>query len=218
MRKGLMLFPIFSLLVLMIFPAYAAVDSVSLEKSFYINEESFVFVGVEELGKKLVSVVIRGPGGNFIDIVSATSDSNGQFSTFPRSVESIFTIRGTYNATAFTDQQSDGISIQLDYDGDKLVEKEDFVLTLKTIPDKTVTEGKTLSFSVSVIDSSLDGLTYSLEKNPPSGASINSDSGKFIWTPTTAQGNTNGIQYNFDIVVEKGIQKDLQLGELNLIF
>ncbi|MCH7758223.1 MAG: hypothetical protein IIA19_07125 [Thaumarchaeota archaeon] len=208
MRKGLMLFPIFSLLVLMIFPAYAAVDSVSLEKSFYTNEESFVFVGVEELGKKLVSVVIRGPGGNFIDIVSATSDSNGQFSTFPRSVESIFTIRGTYNATAFTDQQSDGISIQLDYDGDKLVEKEDFVLTLKTIPDKTVTEGKTLSFSVSVTDSSLDGLTYSLEKNPPSGASINSDSGKFIWTPTTAQGNTNGIQYNFDIVVEKGTQKD----------
>ncbi len=204
-----MLLPIFSLVVLMIFPAYAAVDSVSLEKVFYTNEESFVFVGIESVGKKSVSVVIRGPGGNFVDILSApVSDSDGSFSTIPRVVESFFKIKGTYNATAFTDLQSEGISIQLEYDGNKVVEKEDYVLTLRTILDKTVTEGKTLSFTVSVTERSLDKLTYSLEKNPPSGALIDPDSGKFIWTPTTAQGSVNGIQYNFDIVVEKGIQKD----------
>jgi len=211
MRKGLMLFPIFSLLVLMIFPAYAAVDSVSLEKSFYTNEELLIFVGVEDAGKKSVFVIIRGPGGNYVGMFSdPASDNDGSFSTIPRSLESFFTIRGLYNATAFTDDQNEknGLTIQLEYDGDKVFEKEDFVLTLKTIADKIVTEGKTLSFSVSVIDSSLDELTYSLEKNPPSGASINSDSGKFIWTPTTAQGNINGIQYNFDIVVQKGSQKD----------
>ena len=32
--------------------------------------------------------------------------------------------------------------------------------------------------------------------------------GQFTWTPSAAQGNVNGIQYNFDIVVEKGAQKD----------
>jgi len=211
MRKGLMLFPIFSLVVLMIFPAYAAVDSVSLEKAFYTNEESLIFVGVEDAGKKSVFVIVRGPGGDYIGMFSdPASDNDGSFSTIPRSVESFFKIRGTYNATAFTDDQNekDGLTIKLEYDGDKIAEVADYVLTLKTIPDKTVTEGKTLSFTVSVTDRSLDKLTYSLEKNPPSGASIDQDSGKFIWTPTAAQGNTNGIQYNFDIVVEKGIQKD----------
>jgi len=204
-----MFFSVFSLIVLMIFPAYAAVDSVSLEKSFYTNEESIVFVGVEESGKKSVFVVIRGPSGKYIDIVAAPlSDIDGQFSTFPRAVEKLFTSKGTYNATAFTDQQSDGISIQLEYDGNKVIEVEDFVLTLRTIADKTITEGKTLSFSVSVTDSSLDNLIFSLEKNPPAGASINPNTGQFIWTPSAAHGNANGILYNFDIVVEKGAQKD----------
>ncbi len=204
-----MFFSIFSLIFLMIFPAYAAVDSVSLEKAFYTNEESFVLVGIESIGKKSVSVVIRGPGGNFIDILSASvSDSDGQFSTFPRLVEKVFRTQGTYNATAFTDQQSEGISIQLEYDGNKVTEVQNFVLTLRTIADKTITEGKTLSFSVSITDSSLDNLIFSLEKNPPGGASINPDTGQFTWTPSTSHGNANGILYNFDIVVEKGAQKD----------
>ena len=100
-----------------------------------------------------------------------------------------------------------GISIDLEYDGNKVTERETFVLTLRSIADKTVTEGKTLSFSVSVTDSSLDKLTFSLEKNPPAGASINPNTGQFTWTPLASHGNTNGIQYNFDIVVEKRISK-----------
>jgi hypothetical protein len=40
MLRNLMIFSVFSLVVLMIFPAYAAVESVSLEKSFYTDEES----------------------------------------------------------------------------------------------------------------------------------------------------------------------------------
>jgi len=211
MLQNLMFFSIFLLIVLMIFPAYAAVDSVSLEKAFYTNEELLTFVGVEDAGKKMVFVIVHGPGGDYIGMFSdPASDNDGSFSTIPRSVESFFKIRGLYNATAFSDDQKekDGLTIQLEYDGDKIAEVADYVLTLKTIPDKTVTEEKTLSFTVSVTDRSIDRLTYSLEKNPPSGASIDPDSGKFIWTPSAAQGNINGIQYNLDIVVEKGIQKD----------
>ena len=206
-----MFFSVFSLVFLMIFPAYAAVESVSLEKSFYTDEESMVFVGVEDTGKKSVFIVIRGPGGNYIDMVSdPASDNDGSFSTFPRAVEKFFTSGGTYNATAFTDDQKekDGISILLEYDGNKVAEVADYVLSLKTIADRTVTEGKTISFSASVTDSSLDKLTFSLDKNPPIGASIDPKTGQFIWTPSASQGNANGIQYNFDIVVEKGAQKD----------
>jgi len=206
-----MFFSVFSLIVLMIFPAYAAVESVSFEKSFYTNEEPMVFVGVEETGRQSVFVVIRGPSGNYVGMIAdPLSDDDGSFSTIPRAVEKFFTSKGSYNATAFTDDQNEknGISIQLEYDGNKVIEVEDFVLTLRTIADKTITEGKTLSFSVSVTDSSLDNLIFSLEKNPPSGASINPNTGQFIWTPSASHGNTNGILYNFDIVVEKGSQKD----------
>jgi hypothetical protein len=211
MLKNLMLFSVFSLVVLMIFPAYAAVDSVSLEKAFYTNEELMTFVGVEETGKKSVFVVVRGPGGDYVGMFSdPASDADGLFSTIARPVENFFKSRGTYNATAFTDDQNekDGLTIQLEYDGDKIAEVQDYVLSMRSIADKTITEGKTLSFSVSVTDSSLDKLIFSLEKNPPSGASINSNTGQFTWTPSAAQGSANGIQYNFDIVVEKGAQKD----------
>ncbi|MDH3277015.1 MAG: Ig domain-containing protein, partial [Nitrosopumilus sp.] len=207
----LFLFSVFSLVVLMIFPAYAAVDSFSLEKPFYTNEESFVFVGKEDTGKQSVFVVIHGPGGQYMNMASdPDSDNDGQFSTIPRVVEDFFKSSGIYNATAFTGDQTkeDGISILLQYDGNKVFEKEDFVLSLKPIPDRTVTEGESISFTADVTDSALDNLVFSLDKNPPPGTSINPSTGQFTWTPTATQGNPNGILYSFDIVVEKGAQRD----------
>ena len=201
----------FLLVISMIIPVYAAVQSVSLEKGFYTNEESLVFVGEEQEGKKSVFVIIRGPGGDFIGMVSdPASDNDGLFSTIPRQVDVFFETRGTYNATAFTDDQkeSEGVSIELEYDGNRVSQHEDFVLTLKPIEDKTITKGQTLSFKAAVTDSSLDRLFFSLEKNPPSGASINNSTGQFTWTPSASQGNAVGVQYNFDIVVERGAQKD----------
>ncbi|MFZ9006178.1 MAG: Ig domain-containing protein, partial [Nitrosopumilaceae archaeon] len=210
MLRNLTVFSVFSLVILMIFPAYAAVESINFEKSFYTDEENFTFVGIADGGSS-VFVIIHGPGGGFAGMASdPVIDGDGSFATIPRPVDNFFKSSGTYNATAFTDDQKEeeGISFLLEYDGTKVTEQEDFVLTLRSIPDKTVTEGKTLSFTVSVTDSSLDNLIFSLDKNPPSGASIGSDTGKFTWTPTTAQGNANGVQYSFDIVVEKGSQKD----------
>ena len=134
MLKKLMIFSVFSLVVLMIFPAYAAVNSVSLEKSFYTDEELLTFVGIEETGKKSVFVVIRGPGGDYVGMFSdPASDADGAFSTISRPVENFFKSSGTYNATAFTDDQNekDGLTIFLKYDGTKVSEVEDFVLTLK---------------------------------------------------------------------------------------
>ena len=151
MMRDLMVFSVFSLVILMVLPAYASVQSFSLEKSFYTDEESFVFVGVEDEGSTQVYVIIRGPSGNFIDMASdPASDPDGNFETFARPVEKFFSSSGTYNATAFSgdEKEEDGISITLIYDGSKLFEEEEFVLSLKTISDKTITEGKTLSFTV----------------------------------------------------------------------
>jgi hypothetical protein len=211
--QQLLLFSVFSLVILMIFPAYAAVESISLEEPFYTDEQQFVFVGVEDTGNQPVFVVIRGPSGDYIDMASdPSSDKDGFFSTLKRDVEKFFRSSGIYNATAFAGDQKekDGMSILLQYDGNKVFLKEDFVLSLKPIPDRTVTEGEQISFNVELTDSSLDDLVYSLAKNPPSGASIDRNTGKFTWTPTVSQGNVNGIQYIFDIVVEKGAQRDAE--------
>ncbi len=136
----------------------------------------------------------------------------GVFSVIPRPVSNYFSSAGIYNATAFTDDQNEkeGVTLRLEYKDGKVTAIEEFVLTLKTIPDVTVDELKTVLFTVGVTDSSIEDVVYSLEKNPPSDATINNSTGKFTWTPSSSHGNTPGAQYTFDIVATKGAQKDAE--------
>src|SRR6185369_12255157 len=62
--------------------------------------------------------------------------------------------------------------------------------TLNAIANQTVDVGATLSFTAvgSDIDLPPQTLSYSLTGTVPSGATINSASGAFSWTPTAAQG------------------------------
>ena len=81
--------------------------------------------------------------------------------------------------------------------------------TLKMNPlgKLTIDEGKPLSFAVKVTDVSLNGIVFSLDKNNPIGAKINSSTGMFMWTPTDLQGAKS---YVFDIVVTLGSLTDRQ--------
>jgi len=45
---------------------------------------------------------------------------------------------------------------------------------------------------------------FSLEKNPPTGATIDPSSGKFVWTVSKYQGNIQDVPYKFDIEENKG--------------
>ncbi|MCE2507600.1 MAG: fibronectin type III domain-containing protein, partial [Nitrosopumilaceae archaeon] len=65
----------------------------------------------------------------------------------------------------------------------------------------TIDEGKLLSFTVKLSDSSIKDVSFSLKNNPPSGAKIISSSGLFSWTPSDSDG---GNTYNFDVVVKEG--------------
>jgi hypothetical protein len=62
--------------------------------------------------------------------------------------------------------------------------------TLNAIANQTIDVGATLSFTAvgSDIDLPAQTLSYSLTGTVPSGATINSASGAFSWTPTAAQG------------------------------
>ena len=50
-------------------------------------------------------------------------------------------------------------------------------------------------------------MVYSLD-NAPSGATIDPDSGKFVWTPTSSHGNIQDVHYSFDVIANSGSQED----------
>ncbi len=80
-------------------------------------------------------------------------------------------------------------------------------LKLNQLGKLTINEGNLLSFTVKITDNSLTGMTFSLDKNPPTGAKINSNTGMFTWAPTDLQGAKS---YVFDIVVTLGSLTDRQ--------
>src|SRR3989344_5289859 len=202
MHTKLGVFLVFSLFMMMV-PAYAEVTTVSMKKSFYTVDEMISFFGTESEGSNIVTVVVRSPNAN-AKLLGGFSDSQGGYETIPKNVKTIFSTKGIYNVTAFVDKIEDGVSIQLEFDGQKVTLMPNFVLALDSISDKTIEEKKTLVFT-STLTESLTGVTFSLEKNPPNGASINSETGQFTWTPTESQGPAS---YVFDIVVKKGASED----------
>jgi len=125
---------IFPLVLLMINPAYAAVTSVSLKEDVYSNEAKFAFVGKESDGSKSIFVIIRGSSGKYLGMVSdPVSNPDGSFETIPRPVKDFFKSAGTFNATAFSDdqQESEGIFILLQYDGNQVSLLPTFVLEIE---------------------------------------------------------------------------------------
>ena len=208
MRIKLGIFAIFSLFVLMMAPAYADVTSLSLGKSLYTTSETFKFIGTQD-GKDVVYVIIRDSTGSFRGMLSDPRQYEGEVSIIPRPVTNFFLLEGIYTVTAFTDEQKEenGFIITLKFDGDKIFEIPDFVLELKSISDKVVEIEKTISFTASLIDSSIEDAVFSLH-NEPKGAVIDPSSGKFVWTVSKSQGNIIDVVYNFDIVVNKGSQED----------
>ena len=210
MKPKLGLLSIFSLILLTIVPVHADVTSVSLEKSFYTTDENFKIIGTQD-GREIVYVIIRDQTGNYRGMVSDPTTTQGEFDTIPRGVSLFFDNKGIYNATAFTDSQKEvnGTSILLEFDGAKIFEIPSFVLQLKGISDKIVEVEKTITFTAALTDSSIKDAIFSLD-NEPIGATIDTKTGKFVWTPSKSQGNIQDIHYNFDLIVKKGSQEDTE--------
>ena len=200
-------FGILALFLIMIVPVYAEVSEFSIEKNFYTNEEGLVFVGTEDEGRQLVSVLMTDPNGKESMIVSSMSNSDGIFQTVPKNVDEFFSIIGTYQFTAFTIQKDNGKIISLEYDGNKVSEPVNYVLQLNSIQDKVVEVEKTITFTASITDSSITNLVYTLE-DAPITATIDQVTGKFVWTPSKSYGSFKDVIYNFDIIVNLGDKED----------
>jgi len=200
-------FGILSLFLIMLVPVYAEVSEFSIEKNFYTNEEGLVFVGTEDEGRKLVSVLMTDPNGKESMLVSSMSNSDGIFQTVPKNVDDFFSIIGTYQFTAFTIQKDNGKIISLEYDGNKVSEPVKHVLQLNSIQDNIVEVERTITFTASITDSSSINAVYTLEDAPIS-ATIDPVTGKFVWTPSKSYGSFEDVIYNFDIIVTVGDKED----------
>ena len=200
-------FGILSLFLIMLVPVYAEVTEFSIEKNFYTNEEGLVFVGTEDEGRKLVSVLMTDPNGKESMLVSSMSNSDGIFQTVPKNVDDFFSIIGTYQFTAFTIQKDNGKIISLEYDGNKVSEPVKHVLQLNSIQDNIVEVERTITFTASITDSSIINAVYTLEDAPIS-ATIDPVTGKFVWTPSKSYGSFEDVIYNFDIIVTVGDKED----------
>ena len=196
-----------SLFLVMLVPVYAEITEISIEKNFYTVDEKIVFVGNEEEGNKMINIVMINPNGKESYLVGAMSNSVGIFQTIPKSVKDVFPAIGSYQFIAFTVQKDDGITIVLEYDGDRVLQPTKSILQLNSIEDKIIEVEKTITFTASINDDSITDVVYSLE-NAPKDATIDSITGKFIWTPSKSHGSFKDVNYNFDIIVNVEEQED----------
>ena len=206
-------FGILSLFLIMLVPVYAEITEFSIEKNFYTIDEGIVFVGIENEGNKNINVIMVDPNGKESYLVGGISNSEGKFETMPKNVDDFFSIIGTYQFTVFTMQKDNGISVTLEFDGNRVNQPTKSILQLNLIQDKIVEVERTITFTVSITDDSFidtyDGRdpVYSLE-NAPVDATIDNITGKFIWTPSKSYGSFKDVIYNFDIIVNANNQED----------
>jgi len=214
MKLGAIL--VFSIITLMIVPAYGDVTSFKTDKSVYSIGDKIVFLGTSNNPGEIVNIAIKNIFGNTVDFRSGFVNSTGHFSLVPITADNkIFDKSGTYEIIAFgnTQQVQNGTRISLYFSNDKITALGLFVLKLSTIANKNVDEEKTLSFTVTVTDSTIEDVQFSLANNPP-GTTINPTTGQFTWTPNDGQG---GITYTFDVVVNAGSLENRQTITIKVI-
>jgi len=214
MKLGAIL--VFSVITFMIVPAYGDVTSFKTDKSVYLIGDKIVFLGTSNIPGEIVNVAIKNTFGNTVEFRSGLVNSTGHFSLVPITADKkIFDKSGTYEIIAFgnTQQVQNGTRLTLDFSNGKITALGLFVLKLSTISSKNIDEEKTLSFTVTVTDSTIEDVQFSLANNPP-GTTINPTTGQFTWTPNDGQG---GITYTFDVVVNAGSLENRQTITINVI-
>ena len=183
-------------------PAFAIVSHAEIDKDVFLINDSFTISGtVTDEERVDVYIFIDGPGIGAPEQAQTRTDDNKKFSK-SLTASNYFERAGTYTIDVFTAQKSDAIIIEVINDGEKITTLGKFDLILEPIGNKQIDATERLTFTASVTESGINE-TYSLV-NAPNGATINSATGLFSWTPTSSQAGG----YIFDIVVSVGPVED----------
>ncbi|WP_109830804.1 putative Ig domain-containing protein [Reichenbachiella versicolor] len=134
----------------------------------------------------------------------------------------INSITGVYSWTP-NNSQSGTYNVTISVSDGALSDSETFLITVTDLPeppvlapltDKTVLEADNLSFTASATDPNGGSLTYSLDAASIAlGMTINSNTGAFLWTPTTSQ---SGV-YSVTITVSDGALTDSETFDITVI-
>lgn len=124
-RQGLYLGMLLSAIVvsLTMIPAYAEVTSLKTNASFYKGGSKIYFSGtVLDTDPPNVTLLLFDPTDKFILLASGTADSNHQFQIIIDSSTSDnqqkFSLKGTYNATAFIATKENGKTVEFTFSPD----------------------------------------------------------------------------------------------------
>ncbi|MGB9003736.1 MAG: hypothetical protein WCC52_08025 [Nitrosotalea sp.] len=111
-----------SLLVLGLFsltivPVYAEVTSLHTDRTLYATDMSMYFTGtVNQTSSQIVNLEINDPYGKLVLITGNASEPNGGFQiTVNTDDPSQFSLAGTYSATAFVNDESEGKTVLFDF-------------------------------------------------------------------------------------------------------
>ena len=198
-------FTVFSLVILMIVPVYADINNADLNKETFTIDDKFTISGtISDVDRLMLVASMKGPNGEKL-VKNVISNHDGTFSFIPVDAGLIFKSQGEYTITVFTENQNsvNGTVIKLVYEKGVVSVLPDYILELTKIGNQNIDETKELSFTVSITDSAISQLEFSLA-NQPTGATINKDTGIFTWTPTESQSGG----HIFDIVVKSGVLED----------
>lgn len=103
------------LIISMIIPVHANVQSVKTDRQYYVGDATIVFTGtIEDEDNGLVTIVINDPTGEFVMLTQGYPNEDNTFE-IKVSTESKFSSQGTYNATAFVVNMTGGSSVLFDY-------------------------------------------------------------------------------------------------------
>ena len=94
----------------MLIPAYAEVSSLKVNRTFFGPGSTIYFTGTVDAGDagKIVNLAIHDPTGKFISpLQSAFTSANGTFQVTITTNQQ-YSVKGSYNATAFIAQESAG--------------------------------------------------------------------------------------------------------------
>ena len=187
-------------------PVFAEVTELEMKKDFFTVDEKIVFSGIESEGKKIVNIIVKPPSGK-PTVLQGFSDNAGIFESIPQPVKNAFHEVGTYQIHAFVYKIENATSIDVLFDGNRVLLKQETVLELNSIKDVTTEVEKTVVFTASVSDSSFSNVVFSL-KNQPVGASIDSETGKFVWVVPKSFGSYDDVKYVFDVIATDGDKQD----------
>lgn len=102
---------------LTIVPAYAEVTSLHTDRTLYAADMNMYFTGtVNQTGSQTVNLEINDPHGKLVLITGNASESNGGFQIIVNTDDpSQFSLAGTYSATAFVNDASEGKTVLFDF-------------------------------------------------------------------------------------------------------